>query len=243
MTSCIVPTLPSRACTVIPATHDPLSRGAETSVILSILCSSASRCTWFPPNWLSPAGAPAAFSGSYLQLGQRARHPRADRGRTESEPRRSMHTMRFGVPMNGRAAQALPAGTCSILDLVLGPLHLDLLGLVVDLNRVHLSITGDPAGGILERLLCGVANTTPPAVSGSPGVAAVSACNRPLRTGAPLAATLQWGCRRRIASGGRSAAISSVGSGSASCSSSRCRITRRFDASARASWSLPIPWR
>jgi hypothetical protein len=77
---------------------------------------------------------------------------------------RSMHIMRFGVPMNGRAAQALPAGTCSILDLVLGPLHLDLLGLVVDLNRVHLSITGNPAGGILGRLLCGVANTTVPAV-------------------------------------------------------------------------------
>jgi|tagenome__1003787_1003787.scaffolds.fasta_scaffold20594708_1 hypothetical protein len=77
---------------------------------------------------------------------------------------RSMHIMRFGVPLNGRAAQALPAGTCSILDLVLGPLHLDLLGLVVDLNRVHLSITGNPAGGILGRLLCGVANTPVPAV-------------------------------------------------------------------------------
>ena len=81
---------------------------------------------------------------------------------------RSMHVMRFGVPTDGRAAQALPAGTCSILDLVLGPLHLDLLGLVVDLNRVHLSITGDPAGGILGRLLCGVANTTTPAVPAVP---------------------------------------------------------------------------
>jgi hypothetical protein len=80
---------------------------------------------------------------------------------------RSMHVMRFGVPANGRAAQALPAGTCSILDLVLGPLHLDLLGLVVDLNRVHLSITGNPAGGVLGRLLCGVANTTLPAVPGA----------------------------------------------------------------------------
>jgi len=77
---------------------------------------------------------------------------------------RSMHIMRFGVPTNARAAQALPAGTCSILDLVLGPLHLDLLGLVVDLNRVHLSITANPAGGVLGRLLCGVANTTVPAV-------------------------------------------------------------------------------
>jgi hypothetical protein len=75
-----------------------------------------------------------------------------------------MHVMRFAVP-TGRAAQApLPAGTCTILDLVLGPLHLDLLGLVVDLNRVHLTITGNPAGGVLGRLLCGVANTTLPPV-------------------------------------------------------------------------------
>jgi len=81
---------------------------------------------------------------------------------------RSMHLMRFGVPLGGRAAQALPAGTCSILDLVLGPLHLDLLGLVVDLNRVHLSITANPAGGILGQLLCGVANTRPPATPGVP---------------------------------------------------------------------------
>jgi hypothetical protein len=74
---------------------------------------------------------------------------------------RSMHVMRFAVP-TGRAAQAPAAGTCSILDLVLGPLHLDLLGLVVDLNRVHLTITGNPAGGVLGRLLCGLANTTVP---------------------------------------------------------------------------------
>src|SRR4051812_17264601 len=31
------------------------------------------------------------------------------------------------------------AGSCTILDLTLGPLHLDLLGLVVDLNQVHLT--------------------------------------------------------------------------------------------------------
>ena len=79
-----------------------------------------------------------------------------------------MHPMRFAVP-TGRAAQAPAAGTCSILDLVLGPLHLDLLGLVVDLNRVHLTITGNPAGGVLGRLLCGVANVPTPVVPGVTG--------------------------------------------------------------------------
>jgi hypothetical protein len=70
--------------------------------------------------------------------------------------------MRFSVPTAGRAAQ-VPAATCTILDLVLGPLHLDLLGLIVDLNRVHLTITANPAGGVLGRLLCSLNNATLPA--------------------------------------------------------------------------------
>jgi len=54
------------------------------------------------------------------------------------------------------SAQA--AGTCDILDLVLGPLHLDLLGLVIDLNQVHLQITAEQGpGNLLGNLLCAVA--------------------------------------------------------------------------------------
>jgi hypothetical protein len=49
------------------------------------------------------------------------------------------------------------AAACPIIDLVLGPLHLDLLGLVVDLNQVHLQVTAVPgAGNLLGNLLCGV---------------------------------------------------------------------------------------
>lgn len=48
--------------------------------------------------------------------------------------------------------------SCSVLHLVLGPLHLNLLGLVVDLNRVVLDITAIPGGGLLGDLLCAVAN-------------------------------------------------------------------------------------
>ena len=52
-----------------------------------------------------------------------------------------------------------PSGSCTILDLTLGPLHLDLLGLVVDLNQVHLTITGQTGNGnLLGNLLCGLAN-------------------------------------------------------------------------------------
>jgi len=49
--------------------------------------------------------------------------------------------------------------SCPILSLTLGPLHLDLLGLVIDLNQVVLNITAVPgAGNLLGNLLCAVAN-------------------------------------------------------------------------------------
>jgi hypothetical protein len=62
------------------------------------------------------------------------------------------------VPFSGIPVQAA-AGSCPILDLTLGPLHLNLLGLVVDLNQVHLTITAQPGpGNLLGNLLCSVAN-------------------------------------------------------------------------------------
>lgn len=48
--------------------------------------------------------------------------------------------------------------SCEILDLVLGPLNLDLLGLVVTLDTVHLNITAEQGpGNLLGNLLCAVA--------------------------------------------------------------------------------------
>jgi hypothetical protein len=48
--------------------------------------------------------------------------------------------------------------TCEILDLTLGPLDLDLLGLVVHLDQVHLTITAESGpGNLLGNLLCGIA--------------------------------------------------------------------------------------
>lgn len=55
-----------------------------------------------------------------------------------------------------QSAQA--SGTCKILNLVLGPLHLDLLGLNIDLNQVVLNITAQSGpGNLLGNLLCSVA--------------------------------------------------------------------------------------
>jgi hypothetical protein len=67
--------------------------------------------------------------------------------------------VKFAVPANH--SQAMQPGPCQVLDLVLGPLHLNLLGLIVDLNQVHLQITADPNGGILGSLLCSLTNPPP----------------------------------------------------------------------------------
>jgi len=57
------------------------------------------------------------------------------------------------------AAAITPAATCDILNLTLGPLHLNVLGLVIDLNQVVLNITAESGGGnLLGNLLCAVAN-------------------------------------------------------------------------------------
>lgn len=50
-------------------------------------------------------------------------------------------------------------GSCNILTLDIGAIHLDLLGLVVDLAPIHLNITAQSgAGNLLGNLLCSVAN-------------------------------------------------------------------------------------
>jgi len=60
------------------------------------------------------------------------------------------------VPLSLALQQA--TGSCEILDLVLGPLDLDLLGLVVHLDTVHLNITAEQgSGNLLGNLLCAVA--------------------------------------------------------------------------------------
>lgn len=47
---------------------------------------------------------------------------------------------------------------CDIINLDLGPLNLNVLGLVVDLNQVQLDITAVPgAGNLVGNLLCAVA--------------------------------------------------------------------------------------
>lgn len=54
-------------------------------------------------------------------------------------------------------------GTCTILDLTLGPINLNLLGLVVPTNTIHLQITAQQGpGNLLGNPLCAVANLLNP---------------------------------------------------------------------------------
>jgi len=69
---------------------------------------------------------------------------------------------------SGAAVAAL--ATCDVLNLVLGPLHLDLLGLVVDLNQVILNITGQTgAGNLLGNLVCAIAGLLDGGLGGAIG--------------------------------------------------------------------------
>ena len=63
-------------------------------------------------------------------------------------------------------APATAQASCPILDLHLGPLDLNLLGLTVHLAPVNLNITAVPgAGNLLGNLLCAVANLLNPGFS------------------------------------------------------------------------------
>jgi hypothetical protein len=77
--------------------------------------------------------------------------------------------VRLGVPLSQNtpgtrsthggpnSATLSPMVICPVLDLTLGPLDLNLLGLMVHLDTVHLVITADSEGGVLGSLLCSLA--------------------------------------------------------------------------------------
>src|SRR3954453_16789730 len=75
---------------------------------------------------------------------------------------RSLRVLAASESLSAATAQAQPQ-SCQVLKLVLGPLHLDLLGLVVDLygktrrNPVIVTINAQPSKGLLGQLLCGLA--------------------------------------------------------------------------------------
>jgi hypothetical protein len=89
----------------------------------------------------------------------RIRFPRAAIARVNRQLDDAPIATRSSAPVRVASHQ----GRCQILDLILGPLHLNLLGLVVDLygqtrrDPVRVRITGEPGHGLLGDLLCSLA--------------------------------------------------------------------------------------
>src|ERR1041384_1129920 len=59
-------------------------------------------------------------------------------------------------PAAASTAAAAVQAVCEVLDLTLGPLDLNLLGLETHLDTVHLDIDANPLGGLLGQLLSGL---------------------------------------------------------------------------------------
>jgi hypothetical protein len=68
-------------------------------------------------------------------------------------------TVPFTAPVNIALAEDQSAATdCPVLDLTLGPINLDILGLVVETSPICLQIVAHPGEGLLGDLLCSVAH-------------------------------------------------------------------------------------
>lgn len=94
--------------------------------------------------------ADAKVARATAALNKRLRHQR-------------LHTLRFRAAIQPVATASQAQPTCQVLDLTLGPLNLNLLGLYVDLYGptenapVTVTITADPNGGALGKLFCQLA--------------------------------------------------------------------------------------
>ena len=100
-----------------------------------------------------------ALSHAKVTFPRAARVAHALNARLHGRPLRVLAASSSLAP---RALQA-QAQSCQVLKLILGPLHLDLLGLVVDLygqthsDPVVVTINAQPTKGLLGQLLCGLA--------------------------------------------------------------------------------------
>ena len=114
-----------------------------------------------------------ALSRSTVRLGRGASVAQAQRvvralnSRLKDRPMRAFHASAV-LRDNNDASASQAAPSCQVLRLVLGPLDLNLLGLVVQLygparnQPVTLTITSTPGGGVLGDLFCGLSGGPTP---------------------------------------------------------------------------------
>jgi hypothetical protein len=127
-------------------------RRGEGSGVLGRLFCALSRST------LRVRSASAATAASEQAVAQKL--VRSLNSRLEDHPMRAFRATAHLSAEGAQAAQTAPS--CRVLNLILGPLDLNLLGLVVELygpNRtspVTLTITSFPGQGVLGDLFCGL---------------------------------------------------------------------------------------
>jgi hypothetical protein len=100
-------------------------------------------------------------TGFPVDLGQSGQHAAgaSAQGSTQGLAAAPVQTETVTPVITGTATPAPGVVSCRILFLDLGPLDLNLLGLRVQLNDIHLRITAEPGpGNLLGNLLCAVAN-------------------------------------------------------------------------------------
>jgi hypothetical protein len=127
------------ACAITAATASaaPPSTGPIATPIVNNTLNGVFTITSFATNAAGQLVANGTFTGTY------------------TDPTGAVQTITSAA--SSVVTNASTGGGCQVLDLVLGPLHLDLLGLNVDLNQVHLNITAQPGpGNLLGNLLCSV---------------------------------------------------------------------------------------
>lgn len=93
------------------------------------------------------------------RLASRAAAARVINARIDRKP---MRLISLRVPITQRVTSAQAQGqtppSCQVLNLIVGPLNLELLGLQVDLNKVKLDITATRGAGALGDLFCQLAD-------------------------------------------------------------------------------------
>lgn len=127
-----------------------IRRGAGAGVLGRLLCS---------------------LNASRVRLGRAADAHAAARALNSSLPKRGLRGFTATAKLQPQAttSQAQPTA-CPVLDLLLGPLELNVLGLLVELygptrnDPVRVTITAFRGGGVLGDLFCGLAGAPLPPV-------------------------------------------------------------------------------
>jgi hypothetical protein len=136
-----------------------ITANSEGGLLGGLLCGLAGGGGLLPGiGGAAPAPTPRTLSATASRLTQAAKTTGLAQGRGYLIPLEVTTTRRTA---SVQALPPVPAGVCTVLDLPLGPLDLNLLGLMVHLDATEVRITADPAGGLLGSLLCSLAGGAP----------------------------------------------------------------------------------